>query len=679
VSKIPSDQPPTRASTGLGLALLLGLGLLLVSFARLVGDVNSAAFDMKVIDTALTESLWRTRLGVNLLLFALAMLALHLGFGLLCWVLAWLTARAFPGAQGARRQWVLVWFVAGAFWLLLANAARFAHSSLGEPYHAMATSTVLGTTPYMLLTGCLLAGIATVLCMFLRRQPVRRAGSYLAVAGVALAAGAGFTWDHGKLHDEPMARPPNVFILGIDSMRPDYVNARITPHVHAFLNGAVQMQDAVTPLARTFPAWISILSGRHPHTTGAFMNLLPREMIHTGTTLPQVLRGHGYRTYYAMDETRFANIDATFGFDRSLTSTIGGSDFVISWFADTPLSNVVMNTWLGAWLFPHAHANRAAHVTYEPDIFVRRVASGLDAAQPVFLACHFTLPHWPYSWAATDPVEPVEENFPELYERAIHRADQQLGDLLAALQRRGLLDNAIVVTLSDHGEALGSEQDFMRGFYPDKAAAARKAQEWGHGTSVFSPTQYRVVLGIRGYGAAAGLFAQPATRSDPVSLTDVAPTLLDLLQIKSGEQFDGMSLASLLRTGPDTSGRFAERIRFTETEYNPQGLLSVHLTSSALAEAAKVYRLDSTTDRLLVREEALPSILQTRQYAALLGNRAMAIALPDGKGGRKHSFIYIPGPQGSSSMSPTDLTRLRQALRERFGIQFADTAPSGPT
>jgi arylsulfatase A-like enzyme len=674
---MPSEQRASSASSGLGLALLLGAALLLASFARLAGDMNSAAFDMTIVEAALNDSLWQTRLGLNLLLFALALLALHLGFGLVCWLLAWLTEKAFPRATVSRRQWLIVWYLAGAGWLLLANAARFTHSSLGEPYHALATSPVLGTTPYALLTGCLLASITGVLFMYLRRQSARRAGSYLVVAGMVIA-GAGFTWDHASPRKDAAARAPNVFILGIDSMRPDHTNATIAPHVHAFLEGAAQMQDAVTPLARTFPAWVSILTGRHPHTTGAFVNLLPRERIQTGATLPQVLREHGYRTYYAMDETRFANIDASFGFDRTMTSAMGGSDFVISWFADTPLSNVVMNTWLGAWLFPHAHANRAAHVTYDPDTFVRRVGDGLDPAQPVFLACHFTLPHWPYSWASTETVKPVGEDFPALYARAVHRADQQLGDLLAALQRRGLLDNAIVVMLSDHGEALGGEPDFMPAIYPDKHDEAPVSQIWGHGTSVFSPTQYRVVLGIRAYGAAAALLRQPASYGDPVSLTDVAPTILDLLQIKPQEQFDGISLASLLRNEPDAGEPFGERIRFTETEYNPEGFLFTHMTASALAEAAKIYRLDSATDRLLVREETLPSMLQNRQYAALLGRKAMAVAMPSGNHEGKHDFIYVPDPEASGSKTVKDALRLRQALQERFGIHFVGSELTRP-
>ncbi|HTQ37344.1 MAG TPA: sulfatase-like hydrolase/transferase [Steroidobacteraceae bacterium] len=671
MSKAASSQRPLSATAGLGLAALLGCALLLLSFARLLGDMHSAAFDMSIVASALTDPFWHTRLARNIVLFAVAILALHVGFGLLCWLLARLAEKAFPAARCTRRQWLLLWFFAGSGWLLLANAAHFAHSSLGQPWHDMADTPVLGMTPYAWGTAGMLAAAAAVLLVFLYRQAAWRRKGYLLAAGAALLAGVGFTWSNGAHRSDAASRPPNIVFLGVDSLRPDFVDAGAAPHVRAFLDGAVRMQDAVTPLARTFPSWISILTGRHPHTTGAFMNLLPPKLIHTGPTLPQILHAHGYRTYYSMDETRFANIDASYGFDRTLTSTIGGSDFVISWFADTPLSNMVMNSWLGALLFPHVHANRAAHVTYDPNSFVRRVAGAIDTDRPVFLVSHLTLPHWPYIWADSPGGEPDESRIPAQYGLAVRRADQQFGDLLAALERDGVLDNAIVVALSDHGEALGQDDDFMPDAFPGGAATAPKSWKWGHGTSVFSPTQYHVVLGIRAYGAARALFPSPAVRTEPVSLVDLTPTILDLLKIDAGQDFDGMSLAPLLRGAAQTA-QFDQRIRFTETEYNPQGFLTTHLTASALAEAVKIYRLDSVTDRLLVRDNAIDSILASRQYAALLGKHAMAIAIPDGRDDGARQFIRVPGTNAA------DAARLRQGLRERFGIRFADSARTKP-
>jgi arylsulfatase A-like enzyme len=677
--KVHRTSSAYRPTTGLGLAALLSLGLLLISFARLIGDTRSAAFNMSLVENALDNPIWHTRLGLNIVLFVLAMLALHLTFGFLCWLMAVLSDRAFPAARCPLWQWILLWFLSGAIWLLIDNAAHFPNSSLGEPYHALATARLFGITPYVLTTALVLAGITAALIMFLYRHDFWRRKSWLLAGAIPLAlAVAGFSWKENPRHAGAESGPPNVIFLGIDSMRPDFVNANTAPHVSAFMDGAVRFTDAVTPLARTFPAWISILTGRHPHTTGAYVNLIPRHLIHTGVTLPQALHEHGYRTYYAMDETRFANIDASYGFDRTLTSTIGGSDFVLSWFADTPLSNVVMNTWLGALLFPHVYANRSAHVTYEPDTFVRRVIGGLDPEQPVFLASHLTLPHWPYTWASSAPIEPVEANYRELYGRAVHRADQQFGDILAGLAHLGILDNAIVVALSDHGEALGRPEDFMLDAFPDNATGAPSSQDWGHGTSVFSPTQYHVVLGIRAYGAARTLLHQPANENVPVSLIDLAPTIMDLLKIEPEGTIDGISLASLLRTGSGATTEFENRIRFTETEYNPKGFLPTNLTASALSEAAKLYHLDSATDRIVVRESALQPILVARQYAALLGEHAMAIALPDEQEDGKDRFIFIPDSSASHVNTNAEILRLRESLQQRFGIRFADPEQSGP-
>ena len=49
--------------------------------------------------------------------------------------------------------------------------------------------------------------------------------------------------------------------------------------------------------------------------------------------------------------------------------------------------------------------------------------------------------------------------------------DQQVGNIMAALSARGLLENAVVIFTSDHGDALGdhgaqSKMDFLRLCYP---------------------------------------------------------------------------------------------------------------------------------------------------------------------------------------------------------------------
>src|SRR5688572_32859176 len=162
----------------------------------------------------------------------------------------------------------------------------------------------------------------------------------------------------------------------MDSLRADLVDERLSPHVtpntEAFMKSAMRFTNAYTPLARTFPSMVTMLTGRHPHDTGAIMNLLPRDLIDDSESLPRALSRAGYETVYSMDEVRFANIDTSYGFDQTITPPIGATEFLIEMLVDTPLSNLVINTRLGSWLFPHAHANRAIAITYDPDTFVDR-------------------------------------------------------------------------------------------------------------------------------------------------------------------------------------------------------------------------------------------------------------------------------------------------------------------
>ncbi len=673
MSKTPSRHTSTSVTAGLPLGLLLGFALLALSYLRLAGYLNTAAFNMPaVVAETLTEPLWKTRLGLNALVFGLTQLIVHLAFGAACWLLAVASGRAWPKAGPSRRQWVFLWFLMATIWLLVANATLFPRSLLGEPYKAIGQLRIFGVSPLLALTTLIGAAAAITLVAALRRTLGTRRLGIVAGAGTALALGTGFLLHAGPAPAVNTAHP-NVILLGIDALRPDVVTRANTPNMRAFLDGSLQLTDAVTPLARTFPSWVAILTGRHPHTTGAFMNLLPRNLIHEGHTLPELLREQGYHTVYGIDETRFSNIDTSYGFDKAATPGMGGSDFVLTWFADAPLSNMLVNTRLGGWLFPFQHANRSADVTYEPDSFVHRIDHALDGRQPLFLALHMTLSHWPYDWADSPPppidlAKNTEATYRWKYLTAARRADRQFGDILALLERKGLLDNAIVVALSDHGEAFGADDDFLAQAYPGIDPATLKMQESGHGTSVFSPHQFHTVLGFRTFGAATSLLPTPRKIAPPVSLVDVTPTILDLLGVRPAETEDGDSLVPLFRDVPGTPARFEQRIRFTESEYNPNGFSPENPTASAIAQAAMVYRVDPRTDRLQVRSDLIGAILSTRQYAAMLGD-SFAAAVPNQTGGNPYRLVYEPGP---GSHDPGQEDRLRQALEARFKIRFGN-------
>ncbi len=689
---------------GLGLALLLGIALALLSYVRRVGDMDSAMFHHGVMDALLAGRFWGTALARNVLLFVAALLLLHLLYGLLCWVLACASERAWPRVRAGRTQWVWLWALALACALLLHNAASFPGSSLGSPYAALAATRWHGVRITPLLSGSVvLAATATlILAAWRARAGLTRPLALATAAGIAAAiviAACSAGSAAGPIARAAGSRP-NVVIIGIDSLRNDLLPpgrpSRHAPHIAAFLQQSTRFSDAITPLARTYPSWLSILTGQHPHTSGGALNLLPRDLVRDDAALGFVLRRAGYRAVYGIDEARFSNIDASYGFDQVITPPIGASEFMIGWFGDTPLSNLIVNTRVGQSLFPHLHANRGAGTTYDPDAYVRRVERELRTdSRPLFLALHLALAHWPYVWKDSREVQRAgDPSDYRQYLRAVERVDRQFAALMAMLRDRGVLDDAIVVLLSDHGESFVPGKDSAG---PTDSGALLHALDavpgWGHGTSVLAPDQFRVVLGMR-LPAAAGQATSSRTIDAPVTVEDINPTLCALLGIEVSPHADGRSLAPLLAGDADAAAEFAGRIRYTESEFTPKGVLDAtnRLSTSGVAAASRYYQVDPLTDRISVRRELVTALLEKRQFAAL-GEGMLVAAIPEPvRGGYDYLLVREPFRQGSRVERLADeptaagdprVRRLWQALQRKFASTLAPhpaplTTAAGP-
>jgi hypothetical protein len=92
------------------------------------------------------------------------------------------------------------------------------------------------------------------------------------------------------------------------------------------------------------------------------------------------------------------------------------------------------------------------------------------------------------------------------YRAMVFAVDRALGRLLDELDRRGLRDRTIIMFASDHGESLKEDPRLLD----------------THGRVAYGPL-VRIPIAFRVPGV------KPARRLDPISLVDLAPTLLDLL------------------------------------------------------------------------------------------------------------------------------------------------------
>jgi hypothetical protein len=399
--------------------------------------------------------------------------------------------------------------------------------------------------------------------------------------------------------------------------------------------------------------------------------------VHEGDTLGDALRARGYHTVYATDEVRFANFDESFGFDQVIAPPVGASDFLLGTAGDLPLVNLLSGTRVGGWLFPSSHANRAAYVSYRPAQFVERLERELAVDRPIFIDIHLTLSHWPYSWAGhVKPTTPPQ--YRSAYRRAVAEVDRQFGEVWRWLEKKSVLENAIVVVLSDHGEALGGPTDSML----RNTGTGRDIWDslWGHGTSVMSPHQYGVLLAIRGFGRAK-LPGTPAVHPWSVSLEDVRPTLQEIVTGHAPSGVDGVSLLPFLGD-PDSASILATRIRYTETDFNtPMVMKGQYNASGLIAESAAYYEVVPETGWVQLRSDRLPELMFQKQRAALSRDSLLA-AIPNWSDG-SISYLYTDrhSPLPRSLQGRPDPTGEPEAARlwDALHARFSGELPAGST
>lgn len=299
-----------------------------------------------------------------------------------------------------------------------------------------------------------------------------------------------------------------VILISVDTLRADHVGCyqaarKTTPHIDSIAgNGTLFSQvSALVPL--TLPSHVALFTSTYPFANGVEDNGVP---FATGTTLATVFRNAGYRT--AAFVGGFV-LDRRFGLSR---------DFDVY---DSPFD---------------LHKKTAADVgdLKRPGAQVAAAAiHWLDqnANAPFFLFLHLYDLHTPYDL----PPEARLRHGETGYEAELAYVDRVLGDFLAFLERRGLLNKSLIVFTSDHGEGLNDHGESTHGFF------------------VYEST-LRVPL-IFHWPARSKRVSQDRI-SEPASLLDVAPTILDTLGLSRPAEMSGHSLI----TGKTTDETYSESL-----------------------------------------------------------------------------------------------------------------------
>lgn len=349
----------------------------------------------------------------------------------------------------------------------------------------------------------------------------------------------------------------NIILIGIDTLRPDHTslfayNRDTTPHLKEFAKQCYVFKNCQSVAPWTVPSFMSIFTGLYPTLHGVTNKLtvaggkiqemhLSRSVI----TLPQLLRKQGY---LLAGFTGDAGVSARFGFGRQFDTfldnlTFAGMDYsapkALEWLRHRPQDKPF-------FLFLHGYD---VHGQYDPPKgYTRRYMpdykgplrgdkteqarlreQGLrNATRPASLGeAHL------FNFSPQDAAF-----YAALYDEKINDMDVRLNDFLDQIKQMGLLDNSLVMIVSDHGD------EFMEHGAID------------HGQSLYDELTH-VLLMIHFPHQTVGSVIEQKVNS-----FDGLPTVLDAAGVAIPHQISAVSLMPLLR-----GARFDLPNLYAETDY----------------------------------------------------------------------------------------------------------------
>lgn len=615
-----------------GFFVVIELCVFLQSSELYLGDYEMIADKLKI----------PAKVFLGIFQFLSAQLFIHLLYVSAVYCIVRLMGVASKKINNHIHQWGLWIWVLGLIIILLANQIQFPNSKF-----AILTKSIIH---YPILAKILLSislGLLSIALMIavigLWRVSIRYKKTAILAMLIPCLIVIFLIHSHRGIavKDGASQEKPNIIFIGLDALRPDFLGffgaGQTTPNIDAFLERSTVFSEALTPLARTYPSWVSILTGAYPKQSNVRYNLSDQMAFDLKQTLPAILRDHGYQTMYAMDETRFSNINQAFGFDQLITPPMGFNDFLVGTINDFPMSNLLINTWVGKHLFPFSYGNRPVYTTYDPNSFLKLLDHALQQPRdkPLFLATHFCLTHYPYVWA--DVKYNTKNNGAPLYQMAVNKADAEFSKFLEILKKNKLLEHSIVVVLSDHGESFLLDGDrvtekelYIPGkdnknreipaFHPSANNGEKVNQSVGHGTDVLGLTQSHTVLSFRFFGVDG---QKPNLVSGWASLIDIKPTILDLLKIESAKQ-NGKSLIDYISAKKTTIEELSHF--YMESDFTPDAVYSVHPeTRKVLFQGINFFQINPKTTLITIKKSMGDLIVSSKQFADFYGPWVLAL------------------------------------------------------
>jgi len=309
--------------------------------------------------------------------------------------------------------------------------------------------------------------------------------------------------------------PKHVVLVVIDSLRADHVGAYgydqpTTPNLDALAQNSVVYERAYAGSSARGQALSALWTGRLPSSGGSvgLREAVPHEQL---LTLPRLFLRAGWRTGLVSNDPTLRERTFTRGFDDIEVDSTPGR-----WAGE-------MVTQKALAMFDAAGDERLFLTVGladagEPHFPLQAYRERFDAPYPEGLLSIPNLRGFARDLPAGIETSPGFLDLVARYDAEVAYVDACLGALLEGLAARGVLDDTLLIVTSSHG------LEFLDHGYVSSA--------W-----TLSEEVLRVPLIVRAPGLAA------RRESQPVSVIDIAPSLVEVHALPLGDQtLDGRSL-----------------------------------------------------------------------------------------------------------------------------------------
>lgn len=373
----------------------------------------------------------------------------------------------------------------------------------------------------------------------------------LAAGGVVILGLAGRAAADARTVPPGAERPPDdarsVLLVTMDTSRADYFGAYgrddvETPAFDRIAAEGIRLDHAFSQIPVTGPSHATMMTGVAPWEHGNLLNGLPVDPAFE--SLSQNLRRRGWRTAafvsaYVLDGTLgfsrgFEVYDDDFGWLQGFDETVPGRLAAMAQRFTNP---------------DHVLERIGGRTT---DAALRWLDGNVSGGAPFFVWVHLFDPHGPYlppppwdtAYYQGDPRDPAHTSMagaqniasylkPSLegitdadyvlaqYAGEVSYVDDQVGRLYAWLEQQGRLDDTLIIVVADHGESLAGEHGVW----------------FNHGDDLYEPSTWIPWAMRLPGGQRAGTVV-----SRPAELTDLAPTVYELLGLPAPDTVTGQSL-----------------------------------------------------------------------------------------------------------------------------------------